>query len=29
MVPPILRANARAIKVMKFDPVMVKDWANE
>ncbi len=26
VVPQILRANARAIKLVKFEPDMVKDW---
>ena len=26
VVPPILRPKARAIKIVKFDPEMVKDW---
>jgi hypothetical protein len=26
VVPPILRANAKATKVVKFEPEMVEDW---
>ncbi len=26
VVPPMLRANAKAIKIVKFEPEMVKDW---
>ena len=26
VVPPILRAKAKAIKIVKFDPDIVKDW---
>ena len=26
VVPPILRTNARAIMVVKFDPEMVREW---
>jgi hypothetical protein len=26
VVPPILRAKAKAVKLVKFDPEIVKDW---
>ncbi len=29
VVPPILRAKARAIKIIKFEPEMVREWKEE
>ena len=29
VVPPILRVKARAIKLVKFEPEMVKEWKEE
>ncbi|MDA4124765.1 MAG: hypothetical protein OK438_04850 [Thaumarchaeota archaeon] len=29
VVPPILRTNATATKIVKFEPDMVKDWEEE
>ncbi len=29
VVPPILRAKARAIKIVKFEPEIVREWKEE
>ena len=29
VVPPILRAKAKAIKIVKFEPEMVREWKEE
>ena len=28
VVPPVLRMKAKAIKIVKFDPAIVRDWAD-